>query len=255
MKRTLLIITACCCYLFFAGACSSSNVADSPKTADDAYALAMKEYNNKKYTEASKYFDIIKLQYPASSLADDAQYYLADINFQRKEYQLAAFAYNMLRRVYPRSEYSKEALFRTAICFYKLSGPYDREQDQTLKAIRQFGEFQATYPDDDSLCAQATNYIVELREKLGRREFFNGVVYEKMDYLKSALIYFNSVIDNYSDTKVVEDAYFEKLNVLCRMHKSEELKTALELFKSNFPKSLYLPKVGKIEQQLANGFK
>lgn len=225
--------------------CSSSNM-EMPKTAEEVFNEGLMHFKNEKYRESSKYFDIIKLQYPASAYADDAQYYLAEVNFREGEYQLGAFSYNMLRRVYPRSDYSKEALFKTALCYYKLSPPYDREQEHTLKAIQTFSEFQSVYPND-SLYSVATQYIEELRHKLAYREYYNGVIYKKMSYLKAAIIYFNMVIDEYSDTDVAEDAYFEKIRALKEMEKTEELKVTIELFRQVYPQSKYNAELATIE--------
>ena len=50
----------------------------------------MKLYQEEDYEEAIKEFESIILQYPGSSIIDDAQFYLAMTRFNREEYILAA---------------------------------------------------------------------------------------------------------------------------------------------------------------------
>ncbi len=240
----LLLITA------VLAACSSSNET-TVRNAETIYGQALAAFNDKEFIEAQKYFDVIKLQYPASEYADDAQFYLAEISFNRKEYQLAAFNYNLLRRIYQRSSYGKDALYKTGLCYYKLAQPYDRDQEYTMKAIQTFSEFQAVYPTD-SLFAVSTDYIVELRERLGYREYFVGLIYHKMRYYKAALIYYNFVIDDYSDTKTIEEAYIGKIEVLTEMRKFDDAKIVIDLFKKNFTESPNYNKIKRLETEIAS---
>lgn len=55
------------------------------------------------------------------------------------------------------------------------------------------------------------------------------------------------VIDEYSDTDVAEDAYFEKIRALKEMEKTEELKITIELFRQVYPKSKYNAELATIE--------
>lgn len=218
-------------------ACSSTNT-EIPTTAEGVYNEALMRFKEEKYLEAQKLFDIIKLQYPATIYADDAQFYLAEINFKRKEYILAAFNYSNVRRLYSRSEYAKEALYKSALSYYMISPTYDRDQEQTLQAIQAFSEFQATYPND-SLAVEATNKIIELRDKLAYKEYKSGEIYQKMENYKSALLYYNSVIDNYSDTKSAEEAFISKMQVLKIINKTEELRSTEELFEKTYPNTRF----------------
>lgn len=248
MKKYLLsiiLITAVSAVLY---SCSSSNITEK-SNVQDIYTEALHLYTTNDFIEAQKLFDVIKLQYPASQYADDAQYYLAEINFKRKEYILGAFNYSLLRRIYPQSEYSKMALFKTALCNYELSPDYDRDQEYTYKAITAFSEFQAAYPRD-SLFDKASDYIKELRNKLGYKEYNIGIIYEKIDILKGALVYFNSVIDDYSDTDSFEPAYFEKIKVLYAMKKLDDLRGFINNYQKLFPKSSNLSAVTSIEKSL-----
>ncbi len=231
MNKYIIVILA------FVGliSCSSTNRVE-PKSVEETYKEAINEFKDENYLKAQQLFDIIKLQYPASEYADDAQYYIAEINFSRKEFQLAAFNYNLLRRIYQRSDYNKSCLFKTALCYYNLSPSYDRDQDYTFKAIQAFTEFQSVYPSD-SLFAASTSFIVELREKLAYREYYTGLIYQKMEYYKAALVYYNYAIDDYSDTQIIEPAYFGKIEVLIAMKKYEDAITIIELYKKNFPNS------------------
>ncbi|GIV55857.1 MAG: hypothetical protein KatS3mg040_0625 [Candidatus Kapaibacterium sp.] len=86
-------------------------------------------------TKPSGLFDVIRLQYPASEFAPDAQYYLAEISFRRREYVVASFNYSMVRRQYPTHPRAREALYKAALCYVELAPPYDRDQEYTRKAI------------------------------------------------------------------------------------------------------------------------
>ena len=93
--------------------CSSTKSTEKKiQTAETTYLDAMEAFNDEDYLSAMKYFEIIKLQYPASQFADDAQYYTAEINFKRKEFILAAFNYRLLLTTYRSSEFSKSAYFK-----------------------------------------------------------------------------------------------------------------------------------------------
>ncbi len=220
--------------------CSSTKT-EIPTTAEGVYNEGLMLFKKEKWTEAQKMFDIVKLQYPATIYADDAQFYLAEINFKRKEYILAAFNYNMVRRIYNKSVYTKDALYKTALSYYQMSPSYDRDQENTLLAIQTFSEFMAIYPTD-TLAKEAENKIIELREKLANKEFQSGEIYRKMENYKSAMIYYNAVIDNYSDTKVCEEAFISKMELLKETHKLDDLKVTKELFERTYPNTRFAKK-------------
>ena len=63
----------------FFQSCSSSKLPDKA-TAEEYFTLALKEFNDDDLIEAQKLFDVIKIQFPASEYADDAQYYLGEVD-------------------------------------------------------------------------------------------------------------------------------------------------------------------------------
>lgn len=219
--------------------------------AEQVFNKGKELFNIGDYLEAKQYFDIIKLQYPASQQSDDAQYYLAEINFNRDEYILAAFNYNMLRRVYPGSPYSKESLYKNALCFYKLSPTYDRDQEYTTKAIESFMEFQYLYPED-SLNIESSKRIAELRDKLAYREFFTAGLYRKMDSPRASVIYYDAVINNYSDTQYYEDAYIGKIEALYYMKKYDQAVSIIRAYATQFPNGKAINRNNQIINEINN---
>ncbi len=215
------------------------------RPVDEIFKNAVELFNSEDYLEAKTLFDLIKLQYPASQFADDAQYYFAEIHFKREEYIMAAFHYNLLRRVYPGSEYGKISLYKAAMSNFKLSPPFDRDQDYTKKAIDAFQEFQYMYPND-SLFAEATGKIMELRTKLAYREYFTAALYIKMESPNSSIIYYDAVINKYNDTEYYELAFIGKIDAYVIMKKYDKVRDLIYLYKNNFPKGANIPKVDKI---------
>jgi outer membrane protein assembly factor BamD len=256
VKYCILIIRIIAWALFFGIgsfifiSCTSTK-SHEPKTAEQVFNEAMALFNKEDYQEAEKLFETIRLQYPASQYADDAQFYLGESNFKRKEFIYAAYNYNMLRRIYPQSDFAKESLYKASLCYNELSPPYDRDLEYTKKAIQSFSEFRTIYPQD-SLAPKATDYIKELREKLAHREYFTAVLYHKLYSPVSALIYFDTVIDNYSDTKYYEPAVYGKIETLYDMKRYDSAQSLVELYKKLFPNGTNFDKVNSLEQSIKN---
>ncbi|MGQ9818854.1 MAG: outer membrane protein assembly factor BamD [Candidatus Kapaibacteriales bacterium] len=208
------------------------------KTADELFRLAKEKYDEGNFDEASKYFDLLKLQYPASQYSDDAQFYLAEINFKRGEYIMAVFNYNWLRRSYSNSPFYKESLYKTALCYYYLSPPFDRDQEYTHKAIEAFTDFKMAYPQD-TLTIRVDEYLNELKNKLAYRNYFTALLYYKMQSFRSSLIYLDEVIDKYSDSLYIEDAYWLKANILKNLNRLLDLKDVVEEYQLKFPNGRY----------------
>ena len=220
-------------FILLLASCSSTK-APEVQTAETIFNKAMEKFKKEDWEEATQLFDVLKLQYPASAFADDAQFYLAEINYNRSEYILAAFNYNMVRRLYPSSEFVKTSLFKAAMSYYQLSPTFDRDQEYTFKAIDAFQDYQTLYPKD-SLYTQAGKYIDELREKLGRRAFSTAELYEKLETSKAVLVYLDIVIEDYSDTKYFEPACFKKVETLYNTKKYDDALNFIEFYSKKFP--------------------
>jgi outer membrane protein assembly factor BamD len=250
-KAVILLILAISVIAILSSCGNKKNFENA--SAYDVFVQAKAYFDDEDYLEAQKLFDMIKLQYPASQFADDAQFYLAETNFARGEYILAAFNFGTIRRVYPNSEFAKDALYKKAMCFYELSPSYDRDQEYTMQAINALTEFQIIY-GTDSLTKVCNDYIDELREKLGRRDYSIAYMYQKIYYYEAALIYYDSVIENFADTKYYENAFFGKIDVLYLMRRYEECASVIDAYQLNFPEGDFISMVNSYEEKI-NKFK
>jgi len=231
------------------GGCSSSNTVAKQKTVDDVYAEAKQAYDNGEWLEAQSKMEVIKLQYPASQYADDAQYYLAEINFERGEYIMAAFNYNLVRRSYPSSEFVQRAMFKTGLCYDKISLPADRDQENTLKAIQAYSEFQTMY-GRDSLAREAAVRIHELRNRLAERHWLITEHYVNTKIRRAAIIHLDAIVDEFADTKWLEPALVLKLRILLQQEKVDDARAVLATYRRLVREPQQGAEVAALEKEL-----
>lgn len=228
--------------------CGTSYELDTKDPAS-IFRAAMVELDDEDWLESEKLFDLIRLQFPSSPYADDAQYYIGELHYRKGEYILASFNFDMVRRSYPMSELSRESRYKTAMCYYELSPPFDRDQEYTKKAIQYFAEFQALYPDD-SLYAESGKKIDELRSKLARREYETAEIYRKLYTNKSALVYYDFVIEDYPDTEYYEPAFVGKIEALAVLKRYDELRLVIEQYNARVPNGALRDRVMSIANSL-----
>lgn len=229
--------------------CSSADTAARKRTVEEIFTEGMDAYNDSDFTEAASKFDVIKLQFPASQYADDAQYRIAEINYKRGEFVMAAYNYSVVRRSFPASEWAKPAAFKVGECYEKLMLPPDRDQDYTRKAIQAYTEFQQLYPTD-SLALQAVTKIHELRNNLAERYLLIAEHYVKTNSKRAAIVYFDSLIDEFPDSDWYEDALVGKISMQYMLTMISECRATIAQYKKTVKDPKRLNEVTEMERNL-----
>jgi len=215
--------------------CGSSEPTEQ-LSAEQRFDRGMKLFDKGDYLEAIDDFRIITLQYQGSSYAGAAQYYLGECRYKREEYILAAYEYDQLVRTMPTSPYVAKARYKRAMCYFELSPPYFLDQTYTRKAIDEFQSF-IDYSPADSLVHDAESKIMAMNTKLAEKEYYDGIIYMKMEYYRAAAIYFQDVIEKYHDTRYAELAQLKRAEALYERDRAAEAMTELETFYRKYPNS------------------
>ncbi len=242
---TFLFLGAAVLYLW---GCSAS-IDTSQLPPSQRYEYAVKLYHDKDYQEALKEFQAIVLQYPGNVIIDSSQYYLGMTRYQRGEYILGAYEFSRLIKNMPSSKLVPIAQYMLAECYYKLSPYFELDQKYTRKAISEFQAFIDFFPADPKV-PDAEKKIAEMNDKLAHKEYHTAYIYNKMDYYKAALIYYNLVIDNYHETKYGPLAMLDKINLLISRKRNDEALASISKFIDLYPNDSHIKEVQKLKSSL-----
>ncbi len=236
--------------------CSSSREL-SDLSPDDRLQYAIKLYEDEDFEDASTEFEALLLQYPGSSIVDDAQYYLGMSRFQREEYILAAFEFSKLIKNMPASEFVADAQFMLAESYYELSPNYTLDQKYSTKAIEEYQAFIDFFPLNQKV-AEAESKISELNDKLARKEYSIAVIYEKMDYYTASLKYYDAVVEIYHDTQYASMAMYRKIKLLMDREREDEALKEMRKFITLYPEDKNFKEIedlkNSLEAKLKGGF-
>ncbi|MCX5695439.1 MAG: outer membrane protein assembly factor BamD [Candidatus Omnitrophica bacterium] len=145
-------------------------------------------------------------------LAPKAEYKLGLLLKGLQRYYEAEDAFNKVINNYPDSEWTEPARFQIATCRAAVSRGPDYDQGAMQDAKQKFEEFVREHPDA-VLSKDAEENINILKEKEAAASYNIAVFYEKQKAYKAARIYYENVINNYSDTAWSAKA-LERLQVM-----------------------------------------
>ena len=228
--------------------CSSTKEA-SEMSADERLQYAMNMYNDEDYQEAAIEFEALLLQYPGSSIVDDAQYYLGMCKFQRDEFIHAAYEFSKLIKNIPASEFVPKAQFMLAESYYQLSPNYTLDQKYTVKAIAEYQAFIDFFPLNEKV-SEAEHKIIELNNKLAQKEYTIAYIYQKMDYYNASLEYYENVVEVYHDTKYAPMALYSKITLLMEREREDEALSEMKRFVRMYPDDQNFKEVNDLKNSL-----
>ncbi len=131
---------------------------------------------------------------PYSPVAIEAQFRIGLVYEKERDYLSAVHAYEKLMERYPKHPMAEAAQFQIGWEYKKESARAEYDQNSANQAIAAFTDFIFRYPQSDKVPV-AEKYRTELKQEQARGLFHIGEFYEKNHYYKSALIYYNDVIE------------------------------------------------------------
>jgi len=239
----------------FTSACGSRASTSKALTAEEQFAQAQKLFNKKKYFESAEEFQKVIYNYPGANIIDTAQYFLANSYLEDEQFELAAVEFERLIKNYPRSDFAPDSRFLTGYARYRAAPRhYGLDQSELLEAIRIMEDFVIDYPDS-RLIPEANKALNEAHTRLAQKVFKSGMVYVHIRAFESALIYFQKVLDEYSDTEYAPLALLEMGKVQFKMQKLAKAAATFNTFLAQYPEHKRVKEarqqLDKVEKKLA----
>ncbi|MGQ9560371.1 MAG: outer membrane protein assembly factor BamD [Candidatus Oleimicrobiaceae bacterium] len=246
----IAIVLSCVGATLLALSCSKSKVRPN-LTAEERLNLAKQLFAKGDYLDAKQQLLVLTLSFQGSAVADEAQFYLAECHYQLKEYVLAISEYERLLKSYPNSPYVDEAEYKIGMSYFKLSPSSGLDQENARKAMEHFQRFLEDYPDSP-LKKDVEASLQQCRNKLAKKEYDTGVLYRKMGYYDSALIYFDSVLASYYDTPYGPKALFWKGECLMKQARYQEARQAFSDYAQRYPQGADADRVRRRLKELSS---
>lgn len=175
------------------------------KTAPELASDGMDQFNNGDYQDSIASFEKLRDWYPFSKYVILAELKIADAYYHIKNYDEAVAAYEAFENLHPRNEAIPYVIFQIGLCYFEQIDTIDRDQTPATKAIDTFNRLKNKFPED-GYTHRAEEYMKKCIKSLAGHEFYVGLFYYKSKHYKAALHRFKSVLSNFPDVGVHQQA-------------------------------------------------
>jgi outer membrane protein assembly factor BamD len=220
-------------------------------TPRERFEIGRQLYERGKYFNAQEVLQSVIFNYPGHPIVDTAQYYLALSYFGNEEYEVAEVEFNRLALSYPSSAYYTQAVFMRAVSAFEATPDhYGLDQTELYDALSQLNDFIIDFPESE-LIPDARKYLAAGRNRLARKHYENGIVYSHMGTYKPAKIYFQKVVDDYTETEWAPRAAFEIAYMDYKLKAYGDARGGFEAFLQAFPQHELAEKARKLRVEAA----
>jgi len=219
-----VIVSALIVSLILSG-CSEYNKILNSTNYELKYDKAIEYYKAGDCYKALPLLEDLMSQYRMTDRGEDVYYYYAHTQYCLQEFYLASYYFKSFSRKFPSSPRAEECAFNAAMCKLENSPGYHLDQSETYKAIDEFQLFMNKYPNS-SLVDSCNVLISGLRDKLETKSYEQAKQYFRMEQYRSAVISFNSTLEQFPDTDYKEEIlfYIVKSNYLFAANSIEQKK-------------------------------
>ncbi len=170
----------------------------APVIQDPEQALsdALADLDARRYVKAQEKLTFLIFNSPGSRPASDAQYWLAESYFAAGDYIRAETEFDFYLKSFPNGRFQEKASYRLPLCYFRSAPGHSRDQSRTIKAQELLVEFLDLYPGSE-FRTEAESVLALIEQRLARREFDAAQLYFRSGEYRSALVYYQYVLDNH----------------------------------------------------------
>ena len=186
--------------------------------------------------EAGKKFEAVDRQHPYSEQARKSMVMDAFAQYRQGNYTEAINAAKRYVTLYPTNPDAAYAQYIIGLSYYRQIRDVTQDQKEARRTIEAMDELVQRWPDSEYV-EDAKAKIRYARDQLAGKEMQIGRYYlERREYI-AAIKRFRNVVENYSNTRQVEEALSRLTEAYYAMGLTDEAQTAAAVLGNNYPDS------------------
>jgi outer membrane protein assembly factor BamD len=223
-------------------ACSSDDDIDlatyveQTEPADTLYNQGLANLEQGRLSEAGKKFEAVDRQHPYTEQARKAILMDAFAQYRQGKYAEAINAGKRYVTLFPTNPDAAYAQYIVGLSYYRQILDVTEDQKASRNTIEAMNELVQRWPDSEYV-EDAKAKIRFARDQLAGKEMQIGRYYlERREYI-AAINRFRNVVENYSNTRQVEEALSRLTEAYYAMGLTDEAQTAAAVLGNNYPDS------------------
>ncbi|CAG0996234.1 Outer membrane protein assembly factor BamD [Rhizobiaceae bacterium] len=241
-SRSLLLALPAMLLPVFLTACASdadvdlATYVEQTDPADVLYNQGLANLETGRLKEAAAKFDAVDRQHPYSEFARKSMVMSAFAQYRQGNYDEAINAGKRYVNLYPSTPDAAYAQYIVGLSYFRQIRDVTQDQKESRRAIEAMEEVVARWPDSEYV-EDAKAKIRFARDQLAGKEMQIGRYYlERREYL-AAIKRFRYVIEQYPNTRHVEEALARLTESYYAMGLTSEAQTAAAVLGHNYPDS------------------
>ncbi len=213
-----------------------STYVDKTEPADVLYNQGLANMNAGRLQEASRKFEAVDKQHPYSEYARKSMVMGAFANYRQGNYEEAIGSAKRYLTLYPTTDDAAYAQYIVGLSYYRQIRDVTQDQKEARQTIQAMQELVTRWPDSEYV-EDAKAKIRFANDQLAGKEMQVGRYYlERREYL-AAVKRFRNVVENYSNTRQVEEALARLVEAYYALGLTDEAQTAAAVLGHNYPAS------------------
>lgn len=205
-------------------------------SADELQNRALKAEQDRRLTDAARYYDDIERYHPYSAYAKAGQIKAAELYYKQSMYDDTINTLNRfieLNPSYPDIDY---AYHIRAQAHFDQINIVERDQAKTLEAKKALQELARRFPQS-KYGLEANIKLDLINEQLAGHEMEVGRYYQRKKQHLAALRRFKAVTEDYEETALVEEALHRMVEVYLVLGLDQEAQRSADILGTNYPSS------------------
>ena len=213
-----------------------STYVDKTEPGDVLYNQGLANLNAGRLQEASRKFDAVDRQHPYSEWARKSMVMGAFADYRQGHYDDAITAAKRYLTLYPSTDDAAYAQYIIGLSYYRQIKDVTQDQKESRQTIQTMQDLVTRWPTSEYV-DDAKVKIRFANDQLAGKEMQIGRYYlERREYI-AAVKRFRVVVENYSNTRHVEEALARLTESYYAMGLTSEAQTAAAVLGTNYPDS------------------
>ena len=240
--------------LLLLSACSSDKSAQKKTSifeAESVFNEANEKIKKGFYENAREILQNIKVQDTSGKYAPLAQIRIGDSYFEEGLFEESAVEYDHFLKLHPHHKYAPYAQYQLAMSYFKRITTVDVSYSYAQMALKKFENLLRLYPRNPYINVVQSR-IDMCNRILAEYEYYVGTFYFKKGSYNAAALRFNTVINNYPDSRKEPEALYYLGLSHKNMGDNSKARTVLTYLTEKYPSTELSKKAQKILASLTN---